>query len=141
MNPKRLWPCIIATFLVLCITDFVIHGVILKATYQSTQELWRPEEVMPRYMAWMFVGQFVMAASMSVIYAQGFADKGSLKCALMFGLFMGLHGNGFVPIYYSVAPWPALLCVEWVAFGLMQSVLLGWVLFKLGASTTTKLNA
>ena len=136
MEPKRLWFCILATFVVLSISDFVIHGVILRSAYTSTQDLWRPEEVMPRYAPWLFVGQFIMAAMMSLIYSQGFAHQRSLRCALMFGFFMGLHGIGFIPIYYSIAPWPGLLCIKWVVFGLMQSVLIGWVLFKLGSSPT-----
>ncbi len=138
MPPKRLWLCILVTFLVLWITDFVIHGVVLRTAYTNTQELWRPEEVMPRYMPWMFVGQFIMAAMMTLIYAHGFAQKRSLRCALMFGFVMGLHGLGFVPIYYAIAPWPGLLCIKWVVFGLMQSALLGWVLFKLGSSAATE---
>ncbi len=40
MNPKRLIIAIVAVFLGVWVTDFLIHGVWLKNTYAATMSLW-----------------------------------------------------------------------------------------------------
>src|SRR5262249_41183772 len=102
MNPKRLLLAIVAVFVGVWISDFLIHGVWLQSIYVETMSLWRPEKEMQSYMGWMILGQFLMAAIFVLLWAQGFAAKGTLKCACLYGLFLGLFSEGNTFIFYAV---------------------------------------
>ena len=46
MNTKRLILAIVVAFVVLWVTDFLIHGVWMMSDYRGTQQLWRPDAAM-----------------------------------------------------------------------------------------------
>lgn len=129
MNPKRLIVTLIAVFAAVFLTDFLIHGVWLQSTYKATMTLWRTEEEMNKRFGWMMLGQFLVAASFTVLWAKGFAATATAKCACLYGLFMGLFSQAMTVIFYVVEPLPASLCVKWFVAGMAQSVLLGLLVF------------
>jgi tryptophan-rich sensory protein len=129
MSPAKIALSVVVMFVATWLTDFLIHAVLLSADYGASKELWRSESDMVSHMGWMFLGQFLAAACMTIVYARGFAHRRSLKEACLFGLLMGLFGQAFVPIFYAVQPLPAMLCVKWIIFGAIQGVILGLVLF------------
>ena len=53
MNIKRLILAIVVAFIVLWVTDFLIHGVWMTPDYRATQQLWRTDAEMTSRMGWM----------------------------------------------------------------------------------------
>ena len=84
MNIKSLVITILVAFVTVWVTDFLIHAVWLSATYGATKELWRPEAEMVATMPYMFLGQFLIAASFTLIFAACVAEKRCLRCTLMY---------------------------------------------------------
>src|SRR5258708_5423699 len=120
MNPKRLVLAIVAVFVGVFVTDFLIHVVWLKDDYAAPASLWRPEAEMQKHMGWLMLGQFLAAATFVVLWAKGFAEKACPICAVMFGLFMALFGQAHTLISYAVRPLPATLAVKWCIAPLVQ---------------------
>ena len=125
MNPKRLILAILVVFAAVWVSDCLIHGVWLKPTYDATASLWRTEQEMTARIGWMFGGQFLAALAFVMLWAKGFAERATLKCGVLYGLFMGLFGQSMTMIFYVVEPLPGSLAVKWFIAGLGQSVLLG----------------
>ena len=125
MNPKRLVLAIVVVFVGLFASDFLIHGVWLQSAYKETMNLWRTEAEMQTHMGWLMLGQFLAAATFSVLWAQGFARTGCFGCALLFGVFMGLFREANTLVSYAVQPLPASLAVKWFIPGVAQGVLMG----------------
>src|SRR5689334_5614660 len=92
MNIKRLIICIIAVFVAVSVTDILIHGIWLSPVYGATKHLWRPEDEMGsgKFMAWLHLGHLLVAATVSVLWAAGFAEKATMSCAIKYGLTLGL---------------------------------------------------
>jgi hypothetical protein len=126
MNIKRLVLAILAGWLVIFATDFLIHHLWLGPVYEATKSLWRPEKEMHTRVCWMFLAQFLVAATFVVVWAKGFAGR-SMETAVSFGLLMGLFQQTWVMILFVVLPMPAELAVKWFVSGLAQAVLLGIV--------------
>lgn len=129
MNAKRLILAMLAVFLAIWITDFLIHGIWLLGTYKETASLWRTEEDMSNHMGWMLLGQLLTAVTFVTVWAAGFAARNHLRCAVYYGLFMGLFRESTTPIYYAVQPMPGALMAQWFLAGLVQAVLLGLLVF------------
>jgi Na+-transporting methylmalonyl-CoA/oxaloacetate decarboxylase beta subunit len=129
MNTKRLVLAIIAVFIGVFVTDFVIHGLWLKNDYAATASLWRPEAEMTARMGWLMLGQFLATVTFVVLYAKGFAKEACPLCAVLYGLFMGLFMQANTLITYAVQPLPASLAVKWFIAGIGQGVLLGLLVF------------
>src|SRR6185295_2623468 len=129
MNPKRLVLAIVAVFVGVWVTDFLIHGVWLQSTYKETMSLWRTEAEMQAHLGWMLLGQFLMAATFVVLYAKGFAGMACPGCACLFGLFMGLFSQAMTLITYVVQPFPGSLAAKWFVAGVVQGVLMGVLVF------------
>ena len=132
MNPKRLILAIVAVFVGVWVTDFLIHGVWLQSTYKETMSLWRPEAEMKSHMGWLMLGQFLIAVSFVVIWSKGFPATASLCGSCLYGLFMGLFSQATTLITYAVQPFPASLAVKWFVAGVVQGVLLGVLVFFVG---------
>jgi hypothetical protein len=126
MNIKRLVFAIIAAWVVLFATDFLIHDLWLGPLYQATKPLWRPETEMHTHICWMFFAQFLIVTSFVLIWAKGFAGRG-MGAAVSFGLLMGLFQQTWAIILFVVMPLPGELAVKWFLGGLVQAVLLGIV--------------
>jgi hypothetical protein len=126
MNIKRLIFAIIAGWVVIFATDFLIHELWLGPLYQATKALWRPEAEMHTHICWMFLAQFLIVATFVLVWAKGFAGR-SLGAAISFGLLMGVFQQTWAIILFVVMPLPAELAVKWFLAGLVQAVLLGVV--------------
>ena len=125
MNSKRLILAFLAVVVALFATNFLIHGVWLKNTYQETASLWRTDAEMGKRFGWMLLAQGLFAAMFTMLWAKGFATLRCAGCAVMYGLCMGLFSPSLNIITYVVSPVPASLVVKWVGAGLVQAVLLG----------------
>ena len=129
MNPKRLVLAIVAVFVGVWITDFLIHGLWLKNDYAATASLWRPEAEMTAHMGWLMLGQFLATVAFVVLYAKGVAREAQPFCAVMYGLFMGLFMQANTLITYAVQPMPADIARKWFIAGIAQGVLLGLLVY------------
>jgi hypothetical protein len=83
MNIKRLILAIVAAFVVLWVTDFLIHGIWMMPDYRATQSLWRPEAEMGSYMAWMLCAQLLFVITFVLVWAKCFASSTTrISCAI-----------------------------------------------------------
>lgn len=132
MNPKRLLLAIVAVFVGVWVTDFLIHGVWLQSTYKETASLWRPEAEMQGHMGWLMLGQLLATVTFVVIWSKGFPATASLCGACLYGLFMGGFSQATTLITYAVQPFPPSLAVKWFCAGLVQGVLMGVIVYFVG---------
>ena len=61
VNMKRLILSVIAMFVFIFASDFVIHSLLLGKTYKELAHLWRPEAELVSFMPWMMLGQLLIA--------------------------------------------------------------------------------
>lgn len=108
---KRIVLAVIAVFVAWSVMDLVIHGVILRPTYEATKEFWRPEKEMK--MGLMYVVLLISATVFVSLYAK-FVGKKSVATALKFGVLFGL-GAGISMGYgtYAVMPIPYKIAITW----------------------------
>jgi hypothetical protein len=138
MNIKRLILAVIAGWVAIFATDFLIHELWLGPIYQATKPLWRPEAEMHTHVCWMFFAQFLVATTFVIVWAKGFAGRG-VGAAISFGLLMGVFQQTWAIILFVVMPLPGELAVKWFLGGLVQAVLLGIVtslVYKLEPAST-----
>lgn len=129
MNTKKFWTAVIAVFVILEITNYLVHGVILNSVYASEEvkQFFRPMEEMVSKMWVMWVADFVWSFFFVFIFVKGYQNKGIME-GVRYGIYIGLFFS-FVYAYgsYVMYPLPYYLIFEWFVIGLMQSVLLGIV--------------
>ncbi len=70
MNPKRLILAIVVAFVVLWVTDFLIHGVWMMPDYRDTQKLWRTDAAMGSRMGWMLGAQLLFAITFVLLWTR-----------------------------------------------------------------------
>ncbi len=129
MNIKRLFLAILAGFVFITGSDMLVHGVWLKPVYKATMHLWRSEVEMNRLLGWMFAAQFLCALTFVLLWAAGFAERGTMGRACIFGVIMGLFGQVNTLVMYVVMPLPAEIPVKWFVSGMAQAVVLAVVTF------------
>jgi len=132
MNPKRLILAIVAVFVGVWVTDFLIHGVWLQSTYKETMSLWRPEAEMKGHMGWLMLGQLLATVTFVVIWSKGFPATASLGGSCLYGLFMGGFSQATTLVTYAVQPFPPDLAMKWFCAGLAQGLLMGVIVFFVG---------
>jgi hypothetical protein len=128
MNMKRLIFAFVAAYVVLFLTDFLIHHLWLAADYAATQQIWRPESEMRNHMLWMIGAQVVMVITFVLLWTR-WADTASLGCAIGFGLLMGAFSGVWAIVLYVILPMPGALAAKWFFSGIAQSILLALVTF------------
>lgn len=126
INVKRLTYCIVAVFVFIFLTNFLIHEVILKKCYLEAASAFRSEHEMKGLMVWMILGQFLLVKFFCVIFAKGYEGKG-LGEGARYGLLIGLFMAGMSFIEYVVYPVTWGLLWSWVGLGIVQWVGAGMV--------------
>ena len=129
MNLKRLLLAIVAVFAAIWISDFLIHGVWLRADYEASKSLWRPKPEMQARIGWLFAGELLASVIFVVLYARGFAAMNCLRCACFYGAGMGLFSAAATLINYTVLPLPGSLAVKWVAAAVAQGLFAGLIVY------------
>ena len=133
---KRNVLAIIAVFVVWQVLDFLLHGVILKSTYEATAALWRPMAEMK--MGLMRVVGLVAAVCFVCLYAWLVRPK-CWATGLSYGLIFGV-GTGFSMGFgtYCVMPIPQSLAVGWFVGSVVNAgvagLLVGWIVKEPGAT-------
>ena len=120
----------VAVFVAWAVMDFIIHGLILRSSYEATAYLWRPKDEMK--MGLMYLTILVSAAAFVYIYVRLIEPKAidaGLKYGLLFGLGVGISmGLGS----YSVMPIPYDMALVWslgsLARGAVGGLLVGLII-------------
>jgi magnesium-transporting ATPase (P-type) len=129
MNTKKLWGAVAVVFVILEITNYLIHGVMLSSTYSSegVKEIFRPEEEMMSKMWIMWITDLVWSFFFVFIFVKGYQNKGIIE-GVRYGIYIALFMS-FTYAYgsYVMYPLPYSLIFQWFLVGLFQCILLGIV--------------
>jgi len=128
INTKRLILAIVVAFVVLWVTDFLIHGVWMMPDYRGTQQLWRTDAAMGSRMSWMLGAQLLFAITFVLLWTR-WAETARLGCAIGYSFLMGLFSGTWAIIMYVVVPMPGSIAAKWFFAGILQTILLGLVTF------------
>jgi len=123
---KKVLPGFAAVFVVLEVTNFVFNGLILGPTYQSLQNLWRPDMMsfMWIYHVIMLIGAFFF----SFIFSKGYERKGIAE-GVRYGLYIGIWLSiGMAYGTYAMIQIPYSLALQWFIYGVIQYLVAGIVL-------------
>jgi uncharacterized membrane protein YagU involved in acid resistance len=124
---KKFWISFLAVYVAMNLLNFLIHAVLLAATYQSeaVASVMRPEQ---DQMMWVhFVTALVFSFFFTLIFSKGYEGKGMIE-GVRYGFYVGLMVA--VPMAYdsfAVYPVPYSLAIQWFFYGLVQYILLGVV--------------
>jgi len=123
MNWKNIFITFVVVYILGGILNFIIHGVLLMATYEALSSLWRPD--MDRLMWLQFVTPIFLSFFFVYIFAKGYEGKGVME-----GVRYGLIIWAFLSIpsiygQYMVYPLPYSLVLKWMASDLVILVILG----------------
>src|SRR5205809_216192 len=128
MNTKRLILAIVVAFVVLWVTDFLVHGVWMVPDYRGTQQLWRTDAAMGSRISWMLGAQLLFAITFVLLWTR-WAEPARLGCAIGYGFLMGLFSGTWAIIMFVVVPMPGSIAAKWFFAGILQTILLGLVTF------------
>jgi len=109
------------------VSDFLVHGILLKSAYQATASVWRPMAEMQSLMWTMWITYLVSAAVLPYLYAKGYeAQKSPIGQGLRFGAAIGvLMSSGMSLGTYFMVPIPVSMAVSWFIGGMIQFLLVG----------------
>ena len=129
MNTKKFLTAFVVVFVLLEITNYLIHGVILSSTYaeEGVKQVFRAAEEMQSKMWIMWVADLVWSFFFVFIFVKGYQNKGIME-GIRYGVYIGIFVS-FVFAYQSFAmlPLPYSLTFEWFIAGLIQCVIIGIV--------------
>ena len=139
MNIKRLILAIVAGYVVIFATDWLIHEKWMMADYEATQQLWRAKPEMASLMGWMLGAQLLTVITFVLLWTR-WADTARLGCAVGYGFLMGMFSGVWAIVLYVILPMPCAIACKWFFAGIVQCIILGIVTFyvyKPAASATT----
>jgi hypothetical protein len=120
---KRLALTVVVVFIVWSVLDYILHGVLLRSTYEATANLWRPMDQMNTPL--ISVVTLVFTACFVLIY--GFlVERRSLVSGIQFGALFGLAmgiSMGFGS--YSYMPIPLTLAWSWLVGSWIEAIAAG----------------
>ncbi len=125
MNTKRLLLAILAGFVFIFATDFVVHAIWLGPDYKATAALWRPEAEMQGRFALMLLAQLLCSIAFIYIWAKTGWRRRTIRDGCVYGFWMGLFQQITTIVLYVVAPMPMELAAKWFLSGILQAILLG----------------
>ena len=127
MNTKKFIISFIVVFLLLEITNYIVHMVILGPTYASDaiSYLYRTQEEMMSKMWIMYIMDLIWSFMFVFIFVRGYENKGILE-GLRFGFYIGIF-YVMVQAYntYVIYPLPYSLAFQTFVYGLVQVLILG----------------
>jgi len=124
---KKLWIGTIVVFIVMTLTSFLIHQVVLGATYQSPSmaPLMRPAAEGAANLWIHFVTGAIASFFFTLIFSKGCEGKG-IGEGVRYGFYVGMLTS--IPMAYDTyaeMPIPYALALQWFLYGLCQYILLG----------------
>jgi len=120
---KRTLLAVVAVFIAWFIMNSILHGVLLRPTYEATANLWRPMDQMN--MPLIYFVTLVFSACFVLIYGLLVGQK-SLLSGIKFGVLFGLATGttmGFGS--YSYMPIPLTLAWSWFFGSWIEAIIAG----------------
>jgi hypothetical protein len=125
---KKLLLAIVAAYIVLMLTNYLVHQIWLMSDYAAIPASHRsPAGIMHRFWA-MAIGQFMFAALFAYIYRRGAEAKPWLVQGVRYGILITLLT--VVPTAlgeYVVYIVPYQLAIKWMIAGGIQMIILGMI--------------
>jgi len=124
MVKRTVW-AVVVVFIVWSILDFILHGLLLRSTYEATANLWRPMDQMN--MPLMYLVTLVFATCFVLIYGFLVGQK-SMTSGIRFGALFGLATGismGFGSYVYM--PIPLTLAFSWFFGSWIEAIVAGAV--------------
>lgn len=123
---KKLVLAIVAAYIVLMLTNYLIHSVWLASDYAAIPASHRSTEGIMHHFWIMAIGQFFFAAMFAYIYTRGRERKPWLVQGVRYGIVMAF----MTVIPYSLSEYvvyivPHELAIKWMVAGLIQLIILG----------------
>lgn len=122
MAKQMIW-AVLAIFVTWLILDFLLHTLLLRSTYETTPNLWRPMDEMNLLLVYFVM--LVLIVSFVLIYGFLIQQK-SLASGIKFGALYGLGisiSAGFGT--YIHMPIPLILAWSWFLGGLIKAIAAG----------------
>lgn len=124
-NWKQISAAVVAVLLAWSLVDFLLHGVLLRPTYEATAHLWRPQAEMKNWVIHLVT--LIAAGGFVKIYALLCSPK-SVSRGAFFGLLWGVvAGVSMGYGTYAVMPLPYHLALAWFPGTTVQGVLGGLI--------------
>jgi hypothetical protein len=120
---KRTILAVVGVFIAWSILDFILHGLLLRSTYEATANLWRPMDQMN--MPLMYFVTLVFTVCFVLIYRLLVGEK-SLVSGIKFGALFGLATGismGFGS--FSFMPIPLTLAWGWFFGSWIEAIVAG----------------
>ncbi len=120
---KRTILAVVLVFVAWSILDFILHGLLLRSTYEATASLWRPMDQMN--MPLMYFVTLVSSTCLVLIYAF-LVERKSLVSGIRLGALFGLAAGismGFGS--YSTMPIPLILAWSWFLGTWIEAIVAG----------------
>jgi len=123
---KRLIAAIVAAYVILMGTNYLIHGILLMPDYDAIPLSHRDNAGIAHRMWVMAIGQFLLAAIFTYIYTRGVERKAWVVQGIRYGILMTF----LMVIPYSLSEYmvylvPHILAIKWMIFGGIQMILMG----------------
>ncbi len=130
----------VAVFAFLMGYDMFVHGTLLKADYEATAALWRPEAEMKEMFVFCFLYHLVLAATITCLFKKfraGYSaccPEAATACCpiksggVCFGLKIGVLMGAISAASYIWLPIPGALAIKWFIASLVQGIIAGAIL-------------
>ena len=129
MNTKKFLTAFGVVYILLEITNYLIHGVLMTSSYEqeAVRKIFRPMEEMQSKMWIMWVSDLVWSFFFVFIFVRGYQNKGLME-GVRYGFYISLFVS-FTYAYgsYAMYPLPYSLIFQWFIIGIVQCILLGIV--------------
>lgn len=133
MNWKKFLVSLFIVWAVVELSGYFVHMVLLRSEYlsESFKTILRPREQLAANMWIIWIADLIWSAFLILIFLKGFRRKG-LSDGLKYGFYIGIL-CGFVNFYktYALGPFPYVIIFYWFFFYMIQSLILGLILWYL----------
>ena len=120
---KKVWIGVIVVFILMLIFSYLVDSLILGSTYESLQNVWRPD--MASKMWIFYVVMLFQAFFFSFIFSKGYEGKGIAE-GVRYGLYIGIWMSvGMAYGSYAMIPIPYSLALQWFIYGVIEYVIFG----------------
>jgi hypothetical protein len=113
----------VVVFVLMEIMSLIVDYLILGSTYESLQNIWRPDM---QSKMWIFhVVMLFGAFFFSFIFSKGYEGKGIAE-GVRYGLYIGIWLSvGMAYSTYAMIDIPYSLALQWFIYGVIQYVIYG----------------
>ncbi len=120
---KKVWIGFIVVFVLMVICSFIVNMWILGSTYESMQNLWRPD--MQAKMWIFYLVMLFQAFFFSFIFSKGYEGKGVAE-GIRYGLYIGIWMSvGMAYGTYAMIAIPYSLALQWFIYGVIENIIYG----------------